>query len=43
MADDALFARDGVVLGSLSWLSLPIWLIFPDAKHVDPAAFAAAV
>ena len=38
-----LFARDRVVLGSLWWLSLPIWSIFPGATRIDPAAVAASV
>jgi hypothetical protein len=38
-----LFARDRVVLGSLWWLSLPIWSIFPGAKRIKPAAVAACV
>ena len=36
----SLFARDVVVLGSLSWLSRPDRSIFPDATRVDPAAVA---
>src|SRR5450759_1849349 len=38
-----VFARDGVISGSVLWLSLPIWSIFPDAKRVDAVAVAAAV
>ena len=37
----SLFARDGVVSGSLSWQSRSIWSIFSDATRVNPAAIAA--
>jgi hypothetical protein len=37
------FSGNGVVSGSLSWLSLPIWSIFPGAKRINPAAVAASV
>jgi hypothetical protein len=38
-----VFASEGAVSGRLSRLSLPLWSIFPDAKHVDAVAVAAAV
>jgi hypothetical protein len=37
------FSGNGVVSGSLSWLSLPILAIFPGAKRINPAAVAASV